>query len=384
VRFHYIAPSVLPSRTANSVHVLLQCDGLAQLGADITLYAKRSVSSNEELLLALRAAYGVDASRLRLITYYSHYSRADGLRIAVMALRSMHADAWPEAILSRNLYAAFAIAVLQRRPLIFETHQLEQGARKAMQRAIMRCPGVVTLLISQKLHEALVVHHGVGPRRPLVLHDAAPDGIEPLGADAKRSVLLTHVPGAQKSWDAICGYFGQLHPGRGVEIIERMASARPTCLFVIYGGNEADVRRWRNANSAPNLYFGGHLPHPVALQIMRSVDVLLMPYQQHVSIGVAGHDTARFMSPMKMFEYMASGVPLISSDLPVLREILRSDENALLVPASDGDAWIAALDRLIANPAFSAQLALRSHDDYRENHTWTQRARQILQAAEAL
>ena len=56
-------------------------------------------------------------------------------------------------------------------------------------------------------------------------------------------------------------------------------------------------------------------------------------------------DTARWMSPLKMFEYMAMGRAIVSSDLPVLREVLGED-CAILAPPDVESAWIAALRRL--------------------------------------
>jgi glycosyltransferase involved in cell wall biosynthesis len=114
------------------------------------------------------------------------------------------------------------------------------------------------------------------------------------------------------------------------------------------------------------------------------MDVLLMPYQENVSIGVAGHDTARWMSPMKMFEYLGAGVPIISSDLPVLREVLNDGYNSLLAPASDARAWISALARLEADPGLAAHIAATAHAQYEQQHTWTRRAEQIVAAAQQL
>jgi glycosyltransferase involved in cell wall biosynthesis len=110
------------------------------------------------------------------------------------------------------------------------------------------------------------------------------------------------------------------------------------------------------------------------------MDVLLMPYQRHVSIGLKGHDTAGWMSPMKMFEYLASGVPLISSDLPALREVLRHEGNCLLVPPDDVAGWLEALDRLLGDPAFSTSIGLRARTECLEEFTWEVRARKILSA----
>jgi hypothetical protein len=384
MRVGYISPSTLPSRAANSVHVSLQCEGLAQAGAAVTLYAKRSIEREADLMPALREHYGIDPSDIRAVSYYSASSRAMSARIAALALATMNEEGWPDAIISRNLYASFVLAVVQRQPLIFETHQLECGIRKAMQRAIFARPWVTTLVISQQLAMYLEQHHGSQPARVLVLHDAAAEGIQPIPVAERRRHLVHFVPASNGSWDAVCGYFGHLYQGRGIEIIEQMASERPSVLFIVYGGTEADVATRRKANVLPNLIFGGHIPHPAARKIMLCMDVLLMPYQASVSIGVSGHDTARWMSPMKMFEYMASGVPIVASDLPVLREILKDGHNAVLVPPAVPRAWIAAVDRLLLHRAWGLSLGDRAHEEYRANHTWRRRGQRILQAAASL
>lgn len=381
---HYVSPSVLPSRSANSVHVMLQCDGLRRAGAAVTLYARRSIADEGVLGAAIEQAYGIERGTLGLVTCHARSHRGDSMRIAAMALRRLLALPASTLVLSRNLYASYVLAVLARRPLLFETHQLEIGVRKMLQRQIMRSPRVVTVAISRKLVECLTEHHGVAPRRPLVLHDAARDGISPLPRDQRRTALARLGIADAGPWALVCGYFGQLYPGRGIEVIEAAARMRPHFLFLVFGGNDADIEARRQAGPPPNLRFMGHVPHPVAQAAMGSVDALLMPYQRQVSIGVAAHDTARWMSPMKMFEYMATGVPVVSSDLPVLREVLVDGENSLLAPPDDADAWAACLDALHADPARAAAIGLRAHDDYRAAHTWTRRAEALLAAGESL
>jgi glycosyltransferase involved in cell wall biosynthesis len=384
MRFHYISPSTLPSRAANSVHVVWQCDALCRLGVQVTLYAKRAMPEAQQLVGVLRTAYGIGPQVLQLETVYSAAARGDNLRIAYHAVRQIRRGGRGDAILSRNLYAAFALAVLYRRPLLFETHQLETGSRKWMQRTVMRCPWVTTIVISDHLSVCLKHHHGVAPCRTVVLHDAAPDGIHPVPAAERRSRLCVRVDHARRQWKQVCGYFGHLYPGRGVEIVEAIASACPDSVFLVYGGNETDLAARRAANRLPNMVFMGHVPHPVARELMCLMDVLLMPYQKSVSIGIAGHDTARWMSPMKMFEYLGAGVPIISSDLPVLREILHDGHNSLLVPPADATAWVSALDRLHADPALAARIGATAHAQYERQHTWTRRAEQIVAAAEQL
>ncbi|AGS20638.1 glycosyltransferase family 4 protein [Rhizobium etli] len=384
MRLHYIAPSTLPSRTANSVHVVWQCNGLAQRGADVTLYAKRAMADALELPQAVETTYGVASTAFRFETVYSASTFGDNLRIAQHAVRCIRRAARGDAILSRNLYASFILAVLYRMPLVFETHQLESGMRKWMQRTIVRCRWVTTVLISEHLAIHLEQHLGTAPHRTLILHDAAPEGITPVPMSERRERLCALAELAQGPWKQVCGYFGHLFPGRGIEVVEAMAAARPDVLFLVYGGTEADLNRKRNTNRLMNLSFMGHVSHPMARQLMCLVDVLLMPYQQHVSIGVAGHDTARWMSPMKMFEYLGTGVPIISSDLPVLREVLRNGDNCLLAPPANVEAWTAALEKLYCNPVLAAQIGKTAHIEYQKQHTWTRRAEQILAAVRKL
>jgi glycosyltransferase involved in cell wall biosynthesis len=381
MKLNYISPSKLPSRSANSIHVVWQCEALCHSGVEVTLYAKRAMPDGLQLESELRNVYGVAHPALRLDTVYSNSGCGDSLHIAHHAVRAIGRSGYNDAILSRNLYAAFSLAVLHKVPLLFETHQLETGFRKWMQRAIMLCPWVTTIVISAHLAKYLAEHHGAEPHRTLVLHDAAPAGISPVRITERRDKLCALVPEAQGSWKQVCGYFGHLYSGRGIEIVEAIAAARKDCLFLVYGGSETDIAARRASNRQVNLAFMGHVAHPVARDLMRMVDMLLMPYQESVSIGVSGHDTARWMSPMKMFEYLGAGVPIISSDLPVLQEVLLDGENCLLARPSDVDSWLAALDHIAGNPELAAHIGSNAHDQYERDHTWTRRAEKIIEAA---
>lgn len=384
-RLHYISPSLLPSRSANSVHVMHQCDGFFSLGVNISLYAKRAIVNNDDMVDVLFESYGVNVDSWELITFYSGVSRADTLRIAMMALLPVLNAPGRELVLSRNLHAAWILAGAGKK-ILFETHQLEYGVRKVMQRWIMTRPWVRTVVISKSLVGCLQEHHAIQLRDPLILHDAAPAGIERLLPDRRRQALieLLKIPSNDLArFKAVCGYFGQLYTGRGIEIIESMAAARPECMFLVFGGEGSEVAR-RRLNAPANLQFMGHVPHPVSQRAQAAVDVLLMPYQRSVSIGVKGHDTARWMSPMKMFEYLAVGVPIISSDLPVLREVLTDGRNALLVKADDAGQWVAALDSLISNSHYANSIGEFAHQEYRAKHTWLRRADALLSAGHDL
>lgn len=361
----------------------MQCDALSrEAGCELTLLAQRSIRDASDLPGALEAAFGTSLANVELRTIHGRTSRMASLRIAALLLPLVPRLSRFEIILSRNLYASWLLAVILKRPLLFETHQLETGFRKRMQRAIIRAAHVTTIVISQRLLDALEEHHGCRPRQIEVLHDAAPSGMIRLPPAERASTLSRLFPALGISPGPVCGYFGHLYPGRGIEIIIEMARKAPEMGFLVVGGNPDDIERVRGlCADLGNVYIAGHVPHQVARAAMSACDILLMPYQKQVSIGVAGHDTARWMSPMKMFEYMGAGVPIISSRLPVLEEVLRAESNCLMVPPDQADAWLVAMRRLIGDPQLADVIGAQAHQDYLEAHTWSARARHILSTA---
>jgi glycosyltransferase involved in cell wall biosynthesis len=108
------------------------------------------------------------------------------------------------------------------------------------------------------------------------------------------------------------------------------------------------------------------------------MDVLLAPFSRRVESD-SGIDISRWTSPMKVFEYMASGRPMIVSDLPVLREVLRPGVDALMVEPESTSALVAALVRLRDDAALRTRLATSAAERARVEFTWTARARAILE-----
>ena len=108
-------------------------------------------------------------------------------------------------------------------------------------------------------------------------------------------------------------------------------------------------------------------------------DVLLMPYQRRVAAS-SGGDIALYLSPMKLFEYLACGRPIISSDLPVLQEVL-NPQNAILVAPEDQNAWEKALRELKTSPGLGERLGGQARCDA-ARYTWEIRARRIFAGLE--
>jgi glycosyltransferase involved in cell wall biosynthesis len=173
-------------------------------------------------------------------------------------------------------------------------------------------------------------------------------------------------------------YVGNLYKGRGIDLIEQLAQTLPEIDFIIIGGSGNDLldRKTKSLQMGiNNLIYYGFIPNSELHDYYEIADLLIMPYQNQVSVS-GGGDTSKWMSPMKTFEYMASGKPLISSDLPVLREVLDEDV-AILVDANNLEQWKSSIQNALTNTALTNRIVENARQKAQQN-TWECRAFKIL------
>jgi glycosyltransferase involved in cell wall biosynthesis len=205
----------------------------------------------------------------------------------------------------------------------------------------------------------------------------APNGVvlEPYLNLPVPSVLKKHL-GIKDEFTAV--YTGHLYQGRGMDLLVKLASKLPEIQFLWVGGRGKDVDYWKkyiNEHHISNIVLTGFVRNEYIPSYQSIGDVLLMPYENSIS-GSSGGNSVDFCSPMKMFEYMAAGKPIISSDLPILHEVL-SEENAIFCSYDDVDQWVDAINLVINNPELSINLGRQARLDV-EKYTWIERAKKSL------
>jgi len=157
-------------------------------------------------------------------------------------------------------------------------------------------------------------------------------------------------------------------------VIEAIAALTDTRGLII-GGHERedDLARLRalvdqlDCNS--RVTFTGRVAPVDVAPLLKQADVLILPNP------VSAISTA-FTSPLKLFEYMAAGRPIVASDLPSIREVLTDGHNALLVEPGNPRALTAAVRRLKEDPQTAARLSHQALEDVRE-YTWDRRAARL-------
>jgi glycosyltransferase involved in cell wall biosynthesis len=365
MRLAYAAASRIPGRAANAMQVMKMGEALLRHDPDILMVTGRGEGEAD-----LPRLYGL--ARVPRLVRHRIAGRFGphlfGAR-AGFAARRRGAD----LLLTRSLPAAAWAATLGV-PTIYECHGPPQGAERHYWRRLLRSGRFRRLVvISEALRRILGERHPeIAEIDVLVAHD---------GVDLARFRDLPDAAAAKRAAGRdparpVAGYAGHLYEGRGVELILECARARPDWDFLLVGGTEEDAARWRRAAAAlGNVEFRGFVPNAELPKTLAVCDALLMPYQRRVLVAGGRLDTAEWMSPLKMFEYLAMRRAILSSDLPVLREVL--DEScAVLLPPDDPAAWAASLGELRAagrREALAAAAGMRAAE-----HDWSARAARIL------
>lgn len=366
----YLASSTLPSKAANAVHVMKMGQALALNGHEVTLIVPDK-PSDLPAVQDVYAFYGVANNfAISKLKWAKMKGRAHlyGF-LAAWRARSMGVD----LVYGRNLNGCFWAAQLGM-PTLFETHApIEDSGSVAVflfRRLIRSRHFLKLVVITHALADYYLQHY---PELANKIHVAA-DGADAVDASTQPMGFAHSLTGRLQ-----VGYVGHLYRGRGIELIEEMARRLPWADFHIVGGTVSDIQACRDRGSdLRNFFVHGYMSPAEAERYRIACDVLLAPYQEQVSVSGNKGNTVKWMSPLKIFEYMAAGKAIICSDIPVLREVLVDRQNALLCPPQELVGWISALEALRDDPELRMSLGRTALNNFEERYSWRSRAANII------
>jgi len=203
--------------------------------------------------------------------------------------------------------------------------------------------------------------------------------IVPNGVDTTR-----FRPGREPLWrvstDAfVIGFVGSLKPWHGLPVLTK-AFARvhrevPAARLLIVGAGpeqaniEADLHRF---GIRPAAHLAGAVTPVEVPRWLASMDVAVAPYAE---------PKASYFSPLKVFEYMAAGLPVVAGNVGQVGKILTQDETGLLVEPGVSGALAEALIRLHRTPQLRARLSTAARSAVVTDHTWSAVFARILELA---
>ncbi len=390
----YVANARLPTEKAHGLQISKMCEAMGDLGLGVTLLHPRRRQPVALRGRALHDYYGVrrtfravELSDVDLVGIFAGSPPA-----AHQAVYALHSLCWSlyavraaltlggDLFYTRDADVALWLT-LAGAPTVYEAHVVLGPMRRSLLRLTLRRPSLRLVVALTSYIERSLVELGAPASRVIVAPDAV--DLDLFRDDTNRAGHRARL--GLPSERPIVGYVGRFNTmgeEKGlpdlIRAVGRLSQSQEAPMLVCVGGpmDAADRYRALAASAglpADALVLVDRVPPSSVPAWLRAFDVAVAPFPDTPHY-------AYFMSPLKVFEYMASETPIVATDLPSLREVLRDDENALLTAPGDVAALAQAIGLLLTDRPRGQRLAAAARRDV-ENHTWRTRVTAVLSRA---
>jgi len=367
----YLANARIPTEKAHGLQIFQMCEAFAENGCDVALVGPKRVNS-------------ITQNPWQYYDVQKNFSYS-----AVPCLDLIFLDANSLFFLIQTITFLFSTKIIslfkkydvvytreQLVGLFFQGHILEMHSIPkrvvAVHRFLWRRAKKIVVLTSYI--KSSLVKEGVQQDKIIV----SPDGVNLAKFDISLSKKEAR-EGLKLPQDAVLvGYVGMLRTlgmEKGIETVLRALQALrdDSIRFVVVGGHMDDVEFYRHRAEALGIaeavIFVGRVSHSLIPAYLKAFDVLVAPFPKN-------EHYMYYMSPMKIFEYMASGRPIIASRLPSIEEVIGRGE-AMLVTPDDVVELAEGLKKILYNEDVSVTLAEKALFSV-QKYTWIERAKNIL------
>jgi len=227
------------------------------------------------------------------------------------------------------------------------------------------------VVVSDALRSHIAKHHDVHTEKLTVSHNGVDcDKFHPgISGSAVRDRF-----GLQGK--KVIGFVGSLYRWRGpdllIEIAKRLAQDQTTAFLLVGDGDEWKVFRDQllSLKLQNSVVFAGRVDHEVLPQFLAAMDVALLP------------DSTFYMSPLKLFEYMAAGIPTVAPRYDAIEEIISHGETGLLFRPADPESATRCITLLLNDPEKRKEMGLAAVRHVTKNFTWRANAERVISACQ--
>ena len=368
----YVGSHPLFTEGASGVHMLKMCQAMANLGIEVECVLPGRV--NKERLFSY---YDIKIPfRITSIALSGGLARRP-LHGFLSALYACGKKENFDLMLTRDLIFAWFATKAFGIPTVYDAHHPPVNwAAERIISSFSRSKNLLGMSFNSRGLHDIYFCLGITGQNPIV----APNGFEQEAFDGDHDISsLRERLGLPLERKIVC-YCGNTYRGRGLEILARAAAQMPEVEFLIVGGRERDNALWREMarqEGAANFRMEGFVRQQEVPSYLLASDVLVMPYSSKVTIR-DGTEAGKFTSPLKLFEYMAAGKPIVATGVPSVLEILSLGENSIVTPPDDEGEFVRALGLVLADSELCARISESARSDAAE-YTWEKRVEKIIE-----
>lgn len=374
MKIFYITNARIPTERAHGIQIVNTCQGLSKIGSSVTLLLPKRVNKVD---LSVGEFYGIDPSFNivwlptidavvvdRFLGSLSYYIQLLSFYISVFFYLLPDVFKRQSVVFSRDPVAVFLRGL--RFPVYIEVHSIPENKKFLFFYLLRWASGLVA--ISEGVESGLKKY--CGDLKSIVIHDAVDLGkfsVNTSKVSARGSLGL----GDDSS---MVLYSGHLYDWKGADVLARASTLIKGVVYFV-GGAEKEISafktKFNDLIEAGRIVIIGPRPHAEMPLWMKSSDVLVLPTVN------TGKLASSYTSPLKLFEYIASGRPVVASDLPSSRAILKEGQAVFFVQGNE-KSLAEAVNKVLDDKVLADSLVEKSAE-IALNNTWETRANRIHQ-----
>ncbi len=383
-RVLYTAFDIVPSPKGASTHILHNIRGLVNGQFDVHL-----LTPNDGVLPAEDVIEGARVTRIPQDLSQNFLARAAHFGGAVFKHLLLHSEY--DVVHYRNVWDGLSVAQNKKRfgyKTIFEVNGLPSIELKYHYPGLDE--GLLTKIKEQEiatlhLSDAIICPSSVtrdylvSLGLPLKLITVIPNGVSPSDFSA------TPLPDRENRIPKLL-YIGTLADWQGLEVIIKAIPKileHKQVLLQIVGRGRSRQRKFlakqiRKLGVEESVIVQPAVPHHDVPALISQADICVAP------LGFNDRNVTQGACPIKVLEYMAGGRPLLASNLPIVRELVREDVDALLFSPNDSDDFAKQALRLLADFDLSKRLAASASARALTKFTWHESQKKLVKVYQKL
>ena len=361
----YLFNSSIPSRNPGSLQVIKTCEGFLKLKNKVNLIVPSTGLKN-----SIKKFYSLTKTpNVLRLKYFKKFPQ--GINYYLFSIFSIVYGIYlkTDLFVTRNLFNVFILNFFKKNTIIEIHHDLSNEGRvvNIIYRyfSILNKDNVVKIVaITNAVKKYLIINFNVNPNKIVVIPSA--------------SAIKVKFKKIYKKKIYNIGYFGSLDETKGVNFIMKLSSLDTKNKYYVYGGDQSQVDKLNKINKSTNLKICPYVPYSHVGKKLQKMDVLLMPSDKNLlkSTGGVGN-IAKYTSPLKLFDYLASGKLIITSNLKVFKEVIQNNVNCFIINDLNLNNWHKKIKNLNKNLSKINNIKINAFN-LSKNYTYDKRAQKIL------
>lgn len=351
----YITETSLPSSSANIINSLKFCDALANFHEILFFVPQKKISNNK-----IYRNYNLkNKFTFKSITKKKLINRFNKIFFYYNILKFILFSKEEYIFLSRSILSSIILSFFNKKNTL-EIHHTLSGISKLMFRILMNTPykkNLNLILINKNLVKDLNVFN----MNYIILDDASDK---------------THPLKDRKYFKNTCVYIGSFYKGKSIELLVKLADKMPNINFHLYGDFSVLKKRGFK-NFKKNIKLMRRLHFFEVSKILKKYHIALMPFENTILGKSKNLEISKYISPLKMFDYLSVGNIVIASKLQAYNHILKNNFNSFLISNKNIYEWKKRIIKIFKRPNKYKKIKLKAINTAKV-YSWDNRAKKYI------